>query len=405
MLHEFSLSSLTVVTPFEVMSNASVKIIDGRIEAFTRSRTKDYGMRGPLILFPAIINPHDHLFGSYHPKIGNGIYFCWLPWDFDLKSSPVYEERNRNTPFELYQIGAFKNLISGVTTVHDHIPHHVNDPYIDKLPIRIIRDYTLAHEVSVYDLKWGDGIDIEYRKAVERNLPFVTHIEEGFDEESLRGIDILEEYKALGDHTVLVHGIGLSQSDMKKIAKKKAHLVWCPGSNLYMFQRTAKVKEMMELGVNVCIGTDSPATGEPNILDEIRFAKKVYREIYGEELEDRKIVEMITINPAKAFRIQDKLGSIQEGKLADLLLVRGDRKSPYSSLVNARLGDIALVIMEGKPLYGNSEFELLFRDAEVPHTKITVDGTDKLVVGDPAGLMENVRKNVGFHKELPFLPI
>jgi len=405
MLDEFSLSSLTVVTPFDVKQDASIKISHGKIEGFSRSRVKDYSIAGSFLLFPAIINPHDHLFGSYHPKIGNGIYICWLPWDYDLKSSPIYEERNKNTPFEIYQIGAFKNLISGVTTVHDHIPHHVNDPYIDRLPIRILRDYSLAHEVSVYDLKWGEGIDIEYRRAVEKNIPFVTHIEEGFDEESLRGIDILEEYKALSEHTVLVHGIGLSANDLKKVARRKAHLIWCPGSNVYMFQRTAKVKELMELGVNVCIGTDSPATGEMNILDEIRFAKNVYRENYGDELDDRKIVEMITVNPAKAFRVQDKLGSLEKGKLGDILIVHGDKKNPHTSLVNARLRDISLVFMEGKPLYGDSEFESIFVDSELEFERVAIDGKEKLIVGDPLGLMEKVRKNVGFHKELPFLPI
>jgi len=405
MLVEFSLSSLTIVTPTEVKTNASIKIYQGRIEGFTRSRMKDYEIKGSYILFPAVINPHDHLFGSYHPKIGNGIYICWLPWDYDLKGSPIYEERNKNSPFELYQIGAYKNLISGVTTVHDHIPHHINDPFIDKLPIRVLRDYSLSHEVSVYDLKWGDGVDIEYKRAVENDFPFVTHIEEGFDEESLRGIDILEEYKALSEYTVLVHGIGFSTSDLKRVAKRKAHLVWCPGSNVYMFQRTAKVKELMELGVNVCIGTDSPATGELNILEEIRFAKKIYGQMYNEGLDDRTVIEMITINPARAFRIQDKLGSLEKGKLGDLLLVKGDRKKPHESLVNAQLRDISLVFMEGKPLYGDSEFEYLFQDFDTQYKRIEIDGKEKIIIGDPVGLVENIRKNVGFHKKLPFLPI
>jgi len=405
MLDEFSLSSLTVVTPHEVKSATCIQISNGKIKGFSRSKVKDYVISGPYILFPAIINPHDHLFGSYHPKIGNGIYICWLPWDYDLKSSPIYEERNKNTPFEIYQIGAYKNLISGVTTVHDHIPHHVNDPFISKLPIRVLKNYSLAHEASVYDLKWGDGIDVEHRKAVENNIPFVTHIEEGFDEESLRGIDTLDDYKALSEYTVLVHGIGLSCADMKKVAKRRAHLVWCPGSNVYMFQRTAKVKELMELGVNICIGTDSPATGELNILDEIRFAKKVYKEMYDEDLDDRTVVQMITVNPAKAFRLQNSLGSLEKGKLGDLLLITGNPKKPYTSLVNSKLKDISLVFLEGKPLYGDKEFENIFQDLGTHYKTIKIQGKEKLIIGDPVGLMEKMRKNVGFHKELPFLPI
>jgi len=405
MINEFSLSSLTIVTPHEVKPDSSIKLTEGKIDGFARSTGKDYKIGGAYILFPAIINPHDHLFGTYYPKIGNGTYICWLPWDYDLKSSPVYEERNKNTPFEIYQIGAYKNLISGVTTVHDHIPHQVNDVFIEKLPIRVLKDYSLAHEASVYDLKWGDGIEVEFKRAVLNNIPFVTHIEEGFDEESLRGIDILDEHNALDDHTVLIHGIGFSSSDIKKVAKRQAHFVWCPGSNVYMFERTAKVKELLNAGVNMSIGTDSPASGELNILCEVRFAKKVYREMYGDELEDKTIVEMITTNPAKAFRVQDKLGSLEQKKMGDLLIINGDREKPYGSLVNAELKDVALVFMEGVPLYGDDNFENIFKDFNIKYSKIRIEGKNKLIVGDPKGLMERVRKNVGYKKKLPFLPI
>jgi 5-methylthioadenosine/S-adenosylhomocysteine deaminase len=401
---EYSISSITIVTPKKVLEDASIRISEGRIKEFDRSKEHDYELSGSYILFPALINPHDHLFGTYYPKIGDGPYICWLPWDYDLKESEVYKERNKNSPLDVYLFGAYKNLISGVTTVHDHIPHEVNDQYIDELPIRVIKEYSLAHESSVYDLKWGDGIDVEYKRAVEKNLPFVTHIEEGFDEESLSGIDTLEAHQALSDHTVLIHGIGFSQKDIKLVAKRKANFIWCPGSNMFMFNRTAKVKEILEAGVNVSIGTDSPATGELNILDEIRFGKKVYRDMYDEELSDELIVQMITTNPAKAFRIDKELGSLEKGKKGDLLIISGDPKKPYRSLVNAALKDIALVIMEGKPLYGDVQFEEIFGNFKEKYTKVTIDGTEKFIIGDLNDIMAKMRKKVGFKKELPFLP-
>jgi cytosine/adenosine deaminase-related metal-dependent hydrolase len=405
MINEYSLSSLTIVTPYEIKKRASIMISHDKIRGFAKSGQRDYSFDDSYVLFPSLINAHDHLFGSYYPKIGNGTYICWLPWDYDLKNSPIYEERNNNEPYALYLIGSYKNLISGVTTVHDHIPHEINDPYVDKLPIRVLKDYTLAHEVSVYDLKWGEGIEKEHNRAVKNNLPFVTHIEEGFDDESLRGIDILEERKALSEHTVLVHGIGFSREDIQKVAERNANFVWCPGSNYYMFQTTAKIKELIEAGVNVSIGTDSPASGELNILDEIRFAKKAYKEMYDGELADDLIVKMVTVNPAKAFRIQDKLGSIEKDKLGDLLIIHTKSKNPYTSLVNAQLKDVALIFMEGKPIYGDEKFQQIFQDFDVQYTNITIEGSGKLVIGNPKGLIDNLRKNVGFHKEIPFLPI
>jgi len=405
MVNEYSLSSLTVVTPDKVEYNTGVTISGGKIIDFRKSKLKDYSFDNSYLLFPAIINAHDHLFGSYYPKIGNGPYICWLPWDYDLKSSPLYIERNKNSPFDLYMIGSFKNLISGVTTVHDHIPHEINEPYIDRLPIRVLRDYTLAHEVSVYDLKWGNGVVEEYKKAVENDIPFVSHIEEGFDEDSLRGIEVLNECRALGEHTVLIHGIGFSQEDINLIARNRVNFVWCPGSNMYMFGKTARIKELLQAGVNISVGTDSPASGELNILEEVRFAKKMYQEMYEEEIKDELLVKMITVNPAKAFRIYDKLGSIEKNKLGDLLIICGNKKNPYSSLINARLEDISLVFMEGKPIYGDDIFENIFNDLECDYTRVTVNNKGKLITGDPKSLLEKIRKTVGYNKELPFLPL
>jgi 5-methylthioadenosine/S-adenosylhomocysteine deaminase len=403
---EFSLSAIDIVTPDNVQDNSSIRIKEGKIVDFSRSKIKDFEMGGGYTLFPGIINPHDHLFGTYHPKIGQGTYVCWLPWDYDLKASEIYKERNKNTALDIYLLGAYKNLISGVTIVHDHIPHKVNEPHVDRLPIRVLTKYALSHECSAYDLNWGDGIDIEYKRAVNNNMPYVTHIEEGWDTESLRGIDILLEHKALSEYTVLIHGIGFSDEDIQQVAKKKANFIWCPGSNMFMFDKTAKVKQILEAGINTSIGTDSPATGELNILEEIRFGKETYRKMYNEELPDAQIVKMITVNPARAFRVSDKLGSIEKGKLGDLLLIRGaQKKRAHSLLVNARLKDIALVFLGGKPIYGDNDFDEIFKELGSDFSRLKIEGKDKLITGDPNSLMERIRKTVGFHKELPFLPI
>ncbi len=402
---EFSLSAIDIVTPGEIKADSSIRIADGKIADFSRSKIKNFDMGGSCTLFPGIVNSHDHLFGTYYPKIGEGNYVCWLPWDYDLKASEIYQERNKNTALDIYLLGAYKNLISGVTTVHDHIPHQVNEPHIDKLPIRVLTKYSLSHECSSYDLKWGDGIDIEYKRAVNNNIPFVTHIEEGWDTESLRGIDILLEHKALSEYTVLIHGIGFSEHDIGQVAKKRANFIWCPGSNMFMFEKTAKIKEILEAGINTSIGTDSPATGELNILKEIRFGKEIYRKLYNEDLPDEQIVRMITVNPAKAFRVQDVLGSIEKGKTGDLLVVRGRRNDPHALLVNATLKDIALVFLEGKPIYGDDDFDEVFGELGSDFSKIKIEGKNKLIIGNPSALMEKIRKAVGFQKELPFLPI
>ena len=360
---------------------------------------------GNKIVFPGLINGHDHLLGNYYPRIGNGPYLNWLPWDNDLKSSPVYTERSKIPPKEIYLLAAYRNLLSGVTTVSDHIPHFVNAPYLSVVPIRIIKNYTLAHESSNYDLQWGDGIEIEYKKAITNNYPFITHIEEGYDQESETGIDKLLKLKAISDHTVLIHAIALSDKDIKIVAKHNANIIWCPNSNIFMFNRTGNVKKWLENNINVSLGTDSPASGGLNTLDEIHFAKEQYKKIFKENIDDKILIKMASINPAKAFRIDKELGSIEKGKLADLLVLNGNSDKPYTSLVNAKLEDISLVIYEGQPIYGDSEYKDLFKKFNVKVSKFKIANKEKMIVGTPLKLLNKIRKLVGFKKYLPFLPI
>jgi len=403
---EYILKSKLVVTPNDLLHNAEILIKDKIISEINPSKKVKYKFDlGNKIIFPGLINAHDHLLGNYFPRVGNGPYINWLPWDNDLKSSPVYAERSKIPPKLIYTLGAYRNLFSGVTTVSDHIPHFVNEPYIKILPIRIIEDYALAHESSTYDLKWGDGIDVENKKALVEDIPFITHIEEGYDEESQSGIDYLIKNDALTDHTVLIHAIALSDKDIREIKKRGAHIVWCPNSNVFMFNRTGNVKKWLQYKINVSLGTDSPMSGGLNILDELKFAKKIYKKLYKSEIDDKTLIMFVTINPAKAFRIDKNLGSIEKNKLADLTIIEGDIKNPYKSLINANLKDISLVIINGKPVYGDKEFIDIFKSLKVEFSEFKIEGKSKLSVGDPVNLLNEIRKCVGFKKELPFFPV
>jgi hypothetical protein len=305
----------------------------------------------------------------------------------------------------MYQLSAYKNLFSGVVTVNDHFPHEFNEPFIPGLPIRVIRDYTLAHECSSFDLKWGDGIQVEHRRAVERNHPFITHLEEGFDAESQDGVGILERLGCLDDHGVFIHCIGFSDEDIRRVAAARASVAWCPASNLFMFNVTCKVRKMLEAGVNVSIGTDSTHTGSVNLLEEMRLARATYRRMYGEDLAARRIMAMVTANPARAFRLQDRTGGIAAGLQADLLVLRPRVADPYEALLAAQIEDIELLLMEGTPLLGSVEHEELFALRECPYTRVRVRGRAMCVKGDPAGLLADVRRAVGFRKVLDYLPL
>jgi hypothetical protein len=307
---------------------------------------------------------------------------------------------------ELYLLSSYKCIFSGVTTVNDHFPQAINGNILPTLPIRAILEYALAHEATSYDLKWGDGVVAEHKKAVKNKWPFITHLCEGFDEESMHSVETLEKLGILDGHCLLVHCIAMSDEDIVKAAKAGASVSLCPTSNMLMFNVTAKIRKMIKAGLNVTLGTDSSASGPANLLEEIRNLRWIYRNMYGEDLEPKKIFEMVTINSAKAFWMQDQIGSLEEGKLGDIMVLKARKDDPYENLASASMQDIELLTLAGKPIYGEMRFLDIFSDSKIPegYTEITVDKRPMFVIGDPAALYREIRRRTGFKKVLDFLP-
>jgi cytosine/adenosine deaminase-related metal-dependent hydrolase len=385
----------------------SLGVSGGKFQfSFSGGRLID--LKGASVVYPGLINTHDHLQGNYLPPVGpkpGSFYLTWLPWDNDFKASVTFAERSNLSREDMYNLSAYKCLFSGVTTVNDHFPHILNHDLLPMLPIRAIQEYSLSHEASSYDLKWGNRIEIEHQQAVENGWPFITHLCEGFDDESMRGVETLEKLGVLDNHCLLVHCISFSDKDIQKVAKAGASISWCPASNMFMFNVTAKIRKILKAGINVTIGTDSSATGSYNLLEEIRYARDLYRRLYGEDLPAKTIFEMVTENASRAFLMENRVGTLDEGKVADILILKGRKDDPFENLASASMEDIELLTLAGRPIYGELRFlELL--DGKLPggYSEITVGGRPMFVSGDPARLYRSIRKKVGLEKALNFLP-
>jgi 5-methylthioadenosine/S-adenosylhomocysteine deaminase len=405
----YSLSGLSIVTPEAVIASGALQIDQARIARLGSMARFDVRFGEGFAAFPALVNVHDHFNGNYLPRVGpppGEFYLNWSNWDRDFKASELLTVERPKIPVDdRYELSAYKNIFSGVVTANDHFGHEFNEPFIARMPMRLIGNYTLAHECSSFDLKWGEGIEIEHERARRQNWPFITHLEEGFDPESQDGIGVLERLGCLDDHCVLIHCIGFSDEDVEKVARAGATVGWCPASNLFMFNLTCKVRPLLRAGANVAIGTDSTATGSVNLFEEMRFARATYRRLYGEDLAPRTILDMVTRNPARAFRMERDIGSLEPGRLADVLVIRQTVADPYESLLAARTEDIELLIQDGTPILGAAEREELFTARGARASRVKVRGREMLVKGDPAGLLERVRRAVGFRKVLEFMPL
>lgn len=170
--------------------------------------------------------------------------------------------------------------------------------------------------------------------AEEMDIPVHLHLLEAAGEiEGSRErygkhpLDRLETLGLLGPRLLAVHMTQLTSSDMDRVARAGVHVLHCPASNLKLASGICPVAELDARGVNIAIGTDGAASN--NTLDmfaEMRLAALLAKGASGnpEAIPAARALSMATIQGARALGLEDKIGSIEPGKQADLVAVRLD---------------------------------------------------------------------------------
>ena len=401
----YSLRGGALVTPDEVIPNATLTIANGLIMELNSAPAADaFDLRGKLV-FPGLINAHDHLNGTWWPRVGpRRPYVNVYEWLADLDESPIRYDRQRNAVEDVYELGMYRNLISGVTTIADHFYRIDGAEFYTRFPIHVLYRYGRTWTPRARTA-WGDDIPVEYSLAVRTGQPYIIHLAEGIDADTAREMDVLLSVGALGRNTLIIHGISLRPDDMQMMARVGASVCWCPASNLYLYERTADIPALLRAGVNVTLGTDSTLTGGLNLLDELRIARRAFREQAGHDPEPRWLVELVTTRAAYALLLDDRRGRIAPGYEADLLVLQGGDRDPYTTLVESEVQDVALLICGGRPVYGDSEYRPMFEKLGPDFTSISVSGRTKLIAGDPLRLLARMSETVGRKIDFPFLPL
>jgi len=160
---------------------------------------------------------------------------------------------------------------------------------------------------------------------------------------------------------LLIHCVQLDASDIAFIAERGCPVVHCPTSNAKLGHGIAPIAELLAAGATVALGTDSAAsTGRRiDILAEARLAVLMQRARLGrpDALDARRALEMATLGGARALGLDDRVGSLEVGKMADLAAFDighargGVDVDPVSALVFAMAGERAtFVTVAGREL-------------------------------------------------------
>lgn len=291
-------------------------------------------------VFPGFINAHDHLELNLFPNIGQGLYSNSYEWFDDVNAMRGESAMTRVLAISMNDRllwGGYRNLLSGVTTVAHHNPYH-HAVFRRAFPVRVLRNYRWAHSLGLAE-SYGGRPEVESKKAGTRQ-PFIIHIAEGIDTVAAGELRELDRLGALRESTVLVHGVGISPGDFQLVKARGASLIWCPSSNMFLFDRTVDMAQLPD-GIPVALATDSTLSGKPTLLDELRVASD------QGQMNDRELIRMVTSDAARVLMLKEGTGSLAPYTAADLLVL--PRRSPDSDkdLLASHPGDIELVINAG----------------------------------------------------------
>jgi cytosine/adenosine deaminase-related metal-dependent hydrolase len=362
----------------------SIRFADRVLELDVRPRSGDLvlGLDGAFVL-PGLINAHDHLeLNHYGTWRGHGRYRNANEWIADvgpkLEADPDARARRRWALRDRLLVGAFKNLLAGVTTVAHHNPPY---PELGRgYPLRVVRRYGWAHS---FGLEGGSSgargepaghVGVRHRETPS-GVPFIVHLGEGLDAAARAELVRFESMGCLTPNAILVHGSALSAGDWRRVWRAGAHLVWCPASNLALFGSTPPVPAWMRSDPasrpRLLLGTDAYLTGSRDLLEEMKVAQAL-----GGEPDD--LLSMVTTHAAAAFRLQEG-GVIRENGVADMIVVPPRAPTPAAALLASARADLRLVVLNGQPLVGDPATAPLFRARRERFVQTRLDGALRLL--------------------------
>jgi 5-methylthioadenosine/S-adenosylhomocysteine deaminase len=206
----------------------------------------------------------------------------------------------------------------------------------------------------------------------ELEIPVHMHVHETADElqqsqqsHATRPIERLKQLGLLNPSLVAVHMTQLTDEEIDEVARSGAHVVHCPESNLKLASGFCPVQKLLDAGINVALGTDSAASNNDlDMLGEMKTAALLGKGVAQDAsaLPAHKVLEMATINGARALGLADKIGSLETGKEADIVSIDlGQLETqplfnPVSQIVYAAgRGQVSDVWVAGRRLLANGQ--------------------------------------------------
>lgn len=361
-------------------------------------------------VIPGLINTHTHLFQGLLKGLGDDRVL--VDW-FRKVTGPSAKELSPEDCYLAAQLGVLESLHSGATCLVDFMyPHHqtgLSDGIIlalgegglrsifargymdygieDGVPPELIENYqdALADVERLFERYQGsydgrmniwlapcmiwtqtkEGLIESKNLSQAKGIPISIHVSETpFElENSLKrfgkkDLDFLESIGFLGPDVLAVHCVYCDERDIRILRTYDVKVSHNAISNMYLSSGVAPIPQMIMAGITVGLATDGPASNNnQNMIATLKFSSLLHKVATKDPtvITAEKVMEMATIDGAKALGMEKQVGSLEAGKKADLAILNLATPfttpvlHPVSTLVYSATGDeVETVIINGQ---------------------------------------------------------
>lgn len=386
-------------------------------------------------LYPGLVSTHTHLFQCLLKGLGRDrALFDWL------NASVWRALRNYDEEAMYYAalVGLIDSVRSGTTTVCDHqychprpgIDASVIQAYLDAgvhgvlcrvhaevgdLPPEMALDYaeteddyfreleglcTSYRHHSLIDIAMGPSMIWDHQKsgflrtrefANAFRIPISMHLAETEEDDrfamkrwGMSAVDFLEHCGMLGPDLLVVHAVHVRDEDIRRFRDYEVKVSHCPVSNMLLASGTAPVPRYLEEGITVSLACDGAASNDTqDMLDVMRIAALKHKLVSRDAsvVPAQQVLEMATIGGARALGLEDRIGSIEEGKMANLFIWSANNaravpvNDPISSLVySSSTCNVETTIIGGRTVLDHGRLTTLDETVVLRKAQQVADG-------------------------------
>lgn len=350
------------------------------------------------VVMPGLINTHSHVpMSIFRETVDGYITQDWL----EQKIWPMEDKLVNEDVYYASTLSCIEMIKTGTTTINDmyfmtkDIIKAAVDTGVRMQTTRTLMDLTGDGDIRIQELEeiikeysdkdetitFNIGIHGFYttnapyiEKCVELakkyNLPIHIHFcENAKEKEDIKNmynvespVELIKKYfKRM--HVILAHSVKLDEKEIDELANENIYISHCPVSNLKLGCGIANISYMQEKGVTVSLGTDGQGSGSNlDLFESMKYTALLQKGIKEDpkQLPAYDVLKIATVNGAKTLGLEEKIGTIEEGKIADIIIINLDSVTTkpinniFADIVyNVKGTNVETTIINGKVLMEN----------------------------------------------------